>query len=449
MPVAVKNKYLLFFIAFLFILYLLFFAFTVEPTIHLLKIKDRDFGAYCVALFLFSFILVLVHSCLKDASLPLRKKNFIYLSLGAGILFRVFCWMYPPFSTDSYRYLSDGTSLLEGRNPYATAATQEGVSYPHYRTIYPPLSQLFFVLGSLLSSDRNIFKVIFGLVEIAFLLWIYFSLFHRHILRKKTLSRERALLLLFLIWNPLSIFECHVEGHLDILPVFLFIYATFYIHTKKVGWYGKAVLGSVASFASKFQGGLLFPLLFLKIFRRKNTGHAPAKHIYLLWLLATISIVVLTLLPFYKVEITEGQSGIRQYFKSWFFSHSIFLILQNFLSIQEAIRVLQRIIIYGNMVILCLWFFGRLRIQQYILLSLALFIIFFPVQHPWYYLIGLYGVIFSKKYRLLWMLLLTSIGFNYLAYQNLESLLISFIPWINIAFFYALYFLFSHHNRLL
>ena len=438
MPAGMKKKYLLFFVVFVFILYVLFFLLTINPTINLLKIKNRDFGAYCIALFLFSFILILMHSYLKSIPLSLRGKKFIYFSLGMCILFRLFCWMYPSFSTDPYRYLSDGMALLEGKNPYVSSAVLEGVSYPYYRTIYPPFSQLFFVLGSSISSDTNIFKLIFGLIEITFLLWIFFALFHRRILKGRVLSGEHILLLFFLLWNPLSIFECHVEGHLDILSVYLFIYAAFYIHTRKAQWYGKAVLGSIASFASKFQGGLLFPLLFFQIFRRKKTRNDPERHIYSLWLLLTIFIVGLTLIPFYKAEITEGQSGVRQYFKSWFFSHSIFFMLRSFLGDQEIIQVLQRIIVYGSVVLFLLWFFGKLRTQQYILFSLVLFITFFPVQHPWYYLIGLYGVIFSKKYRLLWMLLLTSISFNYLAYQNLESLLISLLPWINTVFFYLL-----------
>ena len=428
-------------IFFIFLLYLLFFILTIHPSIDLIKIKNRDFGSYSISLFLFSLNIILLNHYLKDISrLFLKFKTLFYIFLLSGILFRILCWGYPAFSTDPYRYSSDGATILEGKNPYQSAVQVKGVSYPNYRTIYPLFAQLFFVLGAFLSSSKDIFKIIFGMVEIIFLIWLYFSLFHKRI-AKGRVSSEQILLLFFLVWNPLSIFECHVEGHLDILSLSFFIYSIFNIHCRRFSKYQISVLSALASFASKFQGLLLFPLLFLGDLRRKNklTYNVFQKHTYLWWFVLALFWVTLILMPYHLADLTQGQSGIKQYFQSWLFSHSIFFILQNFTDHDEyIIKLLQRVIIFTGVLILLLWYSGRIRTHQYVLFSITLFLVFFPVQHPWYYLIGLYGVIFSKKYRLLWMLILTSISFNYLAYQNLYSLLISLIPWLNVLFFYSL-----------
>ena len=197
------NLYLIFFILFTFLFYILFYLFTIYPSIDLIMIKNRDFGSYSIALFLFSIFLVLLEHYLKSDSRPLsapKLKISNYFLLLSGILLRIVSWGSPPFSTDPYRYLSDGLNILEGQNPYESAVALGTVAYPGYRTIYPLLSQLFFTLGAFLSSDRAIFQVIFGLVEIIFLVWFYFTTYHDRLAKNKV-SPDKAFLFLFLVFQ--------------------------------------------------------------------------------------------------------------------------------------------------------------------------------------------------------------------------------------------------------
>ncbi len=139
-----------------------------------------------------------------------------------GLLLRVF-WIpqEPGLSEDLYRYMWDGLLTIEGRNPYPVAPVDlEGSQQKHTElyskmahvdrtSIYPPVAQLFFLIGAAFGGASHLFwKVILLVSELP--LWL---LWYRRKLRPESVA--------LWILNPLIIVEFYSSGHLDLLALAL------------------------------------------------------------------------------------------------------------------------------------------------------------------------------------------------------------------------------------
>ena len=60
----------------------------------------------------------------------------------------------PLLSADVYRYLSDGTALASGHDPYSVLPSDPRVNHPNLPTIYPPHAELLFALVHQLTAWR-------------------------------------------------------------------------------------------------------------------------------------------------------------------------------------------------------------------------------------------------------------------------------------------------------
>ena len=126
-------------------------------------------------------------------------------------------------SDDAYRYHWDGKVLSHGINPYSYAPDDsalsdlrvdefdERINHPAVPTVYPPLAQLLFAAGYLMSPGQ------FTGLQILFLLCEALALF----LLASQLRRLRGppAWLLLMAWSPLLIWEGYLPGHLDSLGV--------------------------------------------------------------------------------------------------------------------------------------------------------------------------------------------------------------------------------------
>jgi hypothetical protein len=133
----------------------------------------------------------------------------------------------PGQSDDIYRYLWDGKLQYYGispytyapddpvLNPYHSEQLPKLVNFPHIKTIYPPVAQLFFRLSyTLFGESVPGMKFLFLLFALGSICFFY------SILKQKGAETRW---LLFFAWNPLVIMETAVNGHLDILMVFFLL----------------------------------------------------------------------------------------------------------------------------------------------------------------------------------------------------------------------------------
>ena len=171
---------------------------------------------------------VLIVGMLAAWRLARRDHRTLQVALGAALLFRLVATAgQPALSDDVYRYMWDGQVQLHGVHPYRHAPADESLSalrdddwerinHPELKTIYPPLSQLVFLLLAALDAGPVGFKLAMGLVDFGVVLLLL------RLLRRQRLPPERVLLY---AWNPLAVMESAGSGHLEPLGIFCVLLA--------------------------------------------------------------------------------------------------------------------------------------------------------------------------------------------------------------------------------
>jgi hypothetical protein len=144
------------------------------------------------------------------------KRALDLVAIGTALLFGAAFVAAPPLlSDDLYRYLWEGRLWIEGFNPFRLAPDDPGLT--HLRddlwghinnkplaTIYPPLSQLMFVVAQWLGGNVWTIK----------LLALVAHLFSVVVVARVCMERRAALALAL---NPLLLSEAALNGHFDIL----------------------------------------------------------------------------------------------------------------------------------------------------------------------------------------------------------------------------------------
>ena len=134
-----------------------------------------------VALYILAFLIYLYVSARLIPALQTYSRFVVPVIFMAGVIFRLMLVHSPPsLSTDIYRYVWDGRLTTHGINPYRyapynphLASLRDGaiwgpMEYKYYQTIYMPVSQVFFAVGSFLfGANLTAFKMMYTLFDIA------------------------------------------------------------------------------------------------------------------------------------------------------------------------------------------------------------------------------------------------------------------------------------------
>jgi hypothetical protein len=138
--------------------------------------------------------------------------------LVVALLLRLLFLFDPPqLSDDIYRYLWDGSNLIAGVNPYATAPSHmvpspalapvhSRINHPDYVTIYPPMAQIIFGGGAASGGTIAGLKALLAMIDIGLCAVILM------ILKRLELPAWKAALY---AWNPLPVLEIAGSGHVD------------------------------------------------------------------------------------------------------------------------------------------------------------------------------------------------------------------------------------------
>lgn len=177
-----------------------------------------------VPFFLALFALFLMAVWLVQRRAP-NSGAVLGLILGFGIAMRISALLQPAsLSTDIYRYLWDAHVASHGVNPYAYApAARQTIPYrttywsimnhKDMRTMYPPLSQAFFLGVRAVGGERvSAFKTAFVLVDLVTLATILM------LLSRAGLPLARCVVY---AWHPLVVMEIAGSGHQDALGIML------------------------------------------------------------------------------------------------------------------------------------------------------------------------------------------------------------------------------------
>jgi hypothetical protein len=184
--------------------------------------------------------------------------------LGVAALMRLAVLLAPPYlSDDINRYVWDGRVEAAGNNPYRyvpsdphLATLRDETIFSHINrsdyapTIYPPVAEYIFFLGTRLSESVTAMKTTLLAFELVGMLLLL------RLLDEWGLPRERILIY---AWHPLTLWEFAGSGHVD-AAVVTFVMLALWARRRQAAWLTGSALAAAA--LVKFFPAVLFPALY-------------------------------------------------------------------------------------------------------------------------------------------------------------------------------------------
>ena len=297
-------------------------------------------------------------------SVPRPRTRSLAILVGLAATVRGIVLLSPAsLSDDLYRYLWEGSVVLQGGNPYlhppadpiwnvyADDVILQQVNHPEVSAVYPPLALLLFATLSALHHGPLVVKAFMALCDVG-TVWALGKTLQ---LRGRSLDGAWLYALL-----PLGVIESAGSGHLEALGVLSIALAVLAWEQGRsgIGWAG---LGALL----KFLPGPLLPAL---------SRRSP-------WLFGAVGAVgVLSILPF----IDAGPAlirGLSTYATHWRFNAGGFVLFDLvFGDLARPLAVLTGAVVTA-------WACLRMRQPARVALWVGgAFVLLSPTVHPWYVL---------------------------------------------------------------
>ena len=329
----------------------------------------------------------------------------------------------PTLSDDLYRFVWDGTLILEGINPYSIIPSQliaqqetlpNGISAelyqqlnsPEYFTVYPPLSQAIFALTTFLGGGRvyfiSLMTGIFVLLAEAGTIYAIKGLLKRY--------KKNQNMVLWYAFNPLIIIELSGNLHYEAFMIFFIVLSIALLSSRNFVMAG-VMFGLAVSVK-------LIPLIFLPLFIRR----LPWKN--LIYFYAAVGITVILLcIPFVSRELITGiNDSIGLYFHTFEFNASIYYLLREVGWYEEGFNIIRtagpRLALLTFGVILLYSRIEKLhpvRIFDAFLWVMVLYFSLATTVHPWYLATLVAMAVFTEyRFPVVWsgLIFLTYVGYT-------------------------------------
>ncbi|MFC2086081.1 glycosyltransferase 87 family protein, partial [Bacteroidota bacterium] len=312
----------------------------------------------------------------------LREKPTVRDVLFLAILARLILFpLAPSLSDDGFRYVWDGMLQWEGINPFLHRPIDAAVEpfsglalFSHlnsseYFTVYPPLSQIFFVLGGWFPAE-SWFRSFLAIK----LLVVGAEIGALYLLGQMVSARS----LLLYAWNPLVVVETAGQAHTETLMVALLI-STVWAYRNN-----RPKLSTVALSAAMWVK--LYPVLFIPFLLRR-VG----------WKFIWIPILVSGLLagPYYAPGvITNCVESLKLYVGLFEFYSGPYLSLKWLayrLGGHTGLEFVVGVSLAASYLAFIIWLYwtdGRKTwsLSQTLFLALAGLLVASTTIHPWYFL---------------------------------------------------------------
>jgi len=308
------------------------------------------------------------------------------------------------------------------------------VNHPEFTTIYPPVAQIIFAIGSFINSILKLTDSFIGIKIVLIIMDTLSCLFIIQILKKMKLS---ACYVTIYAWHPLPVLEIAASGHIDGAAIFFLLVAIYLaIHcrgdsysTAKTSWWNSSTLNQI--FAGLFMGLSILtkwlPLIFLPfvlLFMQYRNAR-------LIMGGSCISAILIFIIIFYP-DMMGSLVTLNQYLQNWEFSGLFFRLVRDFIQnyTNQAGSIARGIIFMLFTVLYSIVFFrffknislnsddrgGGLHILTYTLFMIALaWIILTPTLYPWYglYLAALLPFALNSKFNIAGVTLSWSVILSY------------------------------------
>ena len=348
---------------------------------HFFFSRGPDYtGGFSYPLFYSVYVIgVLLFSRIREKKLELNINPLIYI-FGTALLMTG----EPLFENDHFRYLWEGKVLMSGENPYAFAPDSSSldhidfpmrskVGFPWLSSIYPPISLIWFSIGSFLPYE-------IGLRVLMFLnAWLVFL-----VMRKIFIRHNFLLLLLFPLLQKEFIQAVHIDL-LAVLPFFLVLISPIW-NTK--------FLGLFISFWIKINTICAFPFILLK-----ERNHHFKK-------LISLAFIPISLLCFFYLMMKvlpgdDAYSGMKAFSSHWEWNSGFYSILKNIFNIKPEIARPTTFISFVSVYLMLLFKFlkNKIGFNQALLLVFTSLMFFSPVYNGWY---SIWFIPFALQLGSLW-----------------------------------------------
>ncbi len=311
----------------------------------------------------------------------------------AGLVLRLaLLFMIPNLSDDIYRFIWDGQLTWHGVHPFAhvpsyymengmpdylNEALYTRLNSPDYFTVYPPVSQFFFMLTALITGGDVFWSsVVLRLFLIAAEAGTFFLL--RQICIESGVSTRR------IAWywlNPLVILEITGNLHFEGLMIFFLVLSVILI-VRRQWWAAGAALGLAT-------GVKLIPLLFFPVLWR----HSGTRPFVKVCIAAVIAFVLFTL-PFTDRAFISGiYDSLSLYFQKFEFNASVYYLVREagywykgYNIIATAGPYLAVCTLLGIIVFVLRHSPVKTRMTTAMGISLTIYLLLATTVHPWYIL---------------------------------------------------------------
>lgn len=299
-------------------------------------------------------------------------RALVAVIIGFAVVFRLTFVPHDPVASDDiYRYVWDGRVALSGVNPFAFAPDDpklaglhtpdlpSKINFPHMRTLYPPLAQVFFYVSAAAFGDSVLgMKLLLMVFECSTMVLLVLIL--------KRLRLSPGLVLVY-AWCPVPVMYFGLDGHIDALAIpFLLLSLYLMLANRKVG--GAVALG--------FAGlAKLYPMFIVPLLWRLESSWKRL-------VVVAVPVLMLTAGYLFYTEPTGGVFDSFMTFNSRFeFNGSMFTILYPLLRSNEATHVVCGVLF--GLLLAVLAVIDR-PILEKIFLAFLGFVVFSPIVHPWY-----------------------------------------------------------------
>lgn len=375
---------------------------------------------------LISLYLALFFLCYK--LIQFEKWNFNFLFV-IGILFRMtFLFSEPNLSQDYFRFIWDGSLIIQGLNPYLftpdSIMESAAILIPNGEILhqnmgslsarnfsnYPPLNQMLFALSAFVGG-KTIVGTVLSMRTLIILGDIGIYYFGKKLLRHLNKSPH---LIFWYFLNPLVIIELTGNLHFEGIMLFFFIWSLCLIVQNR--W----VLGGIL-FAFSILVKLI-PLMFLPLFFA-YFGFKKSLKFYLVVLLT----IALCAWPFYAPEFLDNYTHtVGLWFSNFEFNAGIFNAVKE-IAVQCGVQSWRVIKVYGRfipvIIIVMVSIFSVINKKKSLnalMLSmfwvLTVYYLLSSTVHPWYIIFVVFLSLYTDyKFPLVWSCL---VFLSYAAYGN-------------------------------
>ncbi len=362
-----KSQFgLLFFIGLLSELFYIAFLFLNE---------DRNIPLYMfvyfestILFFLAYFIIQKKQTANSDEG---ANQKILLLIVAFGMIFRL--TILPTSYTtsdDVHRYLWEGKVIVNGYNPYTTPPADsnlahlrddnfEKVTFKNMPAIYPPFSQVMFVVNYLIAGNSTAFlKLIYLFFEVITLLFI---------IKILVLKGKDAKLVLLYAWLPLPILEYFNNAHIDVIGITFLVMFLYYFEKKK---YKLSSTLLAFAFLSKLLALLVLPLIIKKLGIKKTIIFYG-----IFWFIS-----ITFFLPFYSGN-TDVFAGLFKYLSRWEFNGSVYNLIKIIFSSGEIARIVCAALLSFSVLIISFMYKDFNKAVFGVFLCI---IMFSTTLYPWY-----------------------------------------------------------------